>query len=99
MVIGIGSAVTVHAALSGKSHRIETRLSGEGWKLWRDVKAQWDNDELFLPPVDISKLPVNPPTGGWPAMYSSREAISVSVPGTGHVFKQGGYLCLGAGNG
>ena len=81
-VFGIGSAATVHAAASGKSPRTEIRLSGAGWKLWRDAKAQWDNDELFPPPVDISKLPVNPPTGGWPAMYSGGEAISVSVPGT-----------------
>jgi hypothetical protein len=50
--------------------------------LWRDVKAQWTNDELFLPPVDISKLTTNPPTCGWPSLYSCKDAISVSVPGT-----------------
>ncbi|MDA0349474.1 MAG: PA14 domain-containing protein [Verrucomicrobia bacterium] len=77
-----GTEATVHAEIIGKSSRTEIRLSGDEWKLWRDVEAQWKNDELFLPPVDISKLPVNPPTGGWQAMYSSREAISVSVPGT-----------------
>ena len=82
MVFGVGSAATVHAAALDQSPRTKIRLSGDGWKLWRDVKARWDNDELFLPPVDISKLPVNPPTCGWDAMYSGREAISVSVPGT-----------------
>ena len=74
----IGASVTA----SGKSPRTEIRLSGDGWKLWRDVKAEWKNDELFLPPVDIAKLPVKPPTGGWRALYSGSEAISVSAPGT-----------------
>ncbi len=82
MVFGAGCAANVDTVASDKSPRTEIRLSGDGWKLWRDVEAQWKNDELFLPPVDISKLPVNPPTGGWPDMYSDKEAISVSVPGT-----------------
>ncbi len=78
MVFGAGCAATVDAVVFDKFHRTEICLSGEGWKLWRDVEAQWKNDELFLPPVDISKLPVNPPTGVWQAMYSGKEVISVS---------------------
>jgi hypothetical protein len=58
--------------------RVETDLSGGGWKLWLDKDAKWENDPLFLPPVDIAKLPVNPPTGGWDSL-AGRE---VSVPGT-----------------
>jgi hypothetical protein len=54
-------------------------LSGDGWKLWLDKDAKWVDDELFLPPVDVAKLPVNPPTGGWEALASGR---AVSVPGT-----------------
>ena len=60
--------------------RIETDLSGAGWKLWVDKDAKWENDELFLPPVDVAKLPVNSPTGGWSALDSG--AKDVSVPGT-----------------
>ena len=82
MVCGLGASVTLHAESSGKTFRTEIRLSGDGWMLWRDVKAQWTNDELFLPPVDISKLTTNPPTCGWPSLYSCKDAISVSVPGT-----------------
>lgn len=59
--------------------RIETDLSGPGWRLWLDKNAAWENDKLFLPPVNVAELPVNPPTGGWEALKSARE---VSVPGT-----------------
>lgn len=69
-------------AASGGPPRTEIRLAGDGWKLWRDVEAQWEDDELFLPPVDVSKLPVHPPTGGWAAIYAEKTAIPVSVPGT-----------------
>ena len=60
--------------------RVEVDLSGPGWKLWQDADAKWEDDELFLPPVDVAKLPVNPPTGGWEALQSN--ARDVSVPGT-----------------
>ena len=56
-------------------------LSGTGWTLWRDEKASWENDELFLPPVDLKKVPVQAPTCGWEAL-SRQEGTSVSVPGT-----------------
>ena len=36
--------------LSAQS-RIETDLSGKGWKLIQDKEAQWKNDPFFLPPV------------------------------------------------
>ena len=55
-------------------------LSGSGWKLWQDKDANWENDELFLPPVDAAKLPVNLPTGGWEVLNA--DAMDVAVPGT-----------------
>ena len=64
-------------------------LSGDGWKLWLDKGAKWEEDELFLPPVDVAKLPVNAPTGGWESLSAGRE---VSVPGTVEEY-------LSAGNG
>ena len=45
--------------------RYEMDLSKLEWKLWLDSTAQWENDSLYLPPVDISGLQTNPPTGGW----------------------------------
>ena len=56
-------------------------LSGPGWHLWQDKTAAWESDELFLPPVDLSKVPTNAPTGGWDSL-KGKEAMSVSVPGT-----------------
>jgi hypothetical protein len=56
-------------------------LSGSGWRLWHDTSASWEKDELFLPPVDLSKVPTNAPTGGWSAL-EGKEALAVSVPGT-----------------
>src|ERR1700728_1468215 len=52
-----------------------TLIPDEDWRLWIDEKAEWKNDELFLP-EDISwqngvlcgkskPLPVNEPNGGW----------------------------------
>ena len=72
--------------LSAQS-RIETDLSGKGWKLIQDKDAQWKNDPFFLPPVDISTLPVNLPTGGWSAL-DSPQAVEVSVPGTAEEYLQ-----------
>ena len=58
-------------------------LSGSGWSLWQDEKATWTDDTLYLPrdAQDLSKLPVNPPTGGWEVL-SRAKAKAVSVPGT-----------------
>ena len=67
--------------------RIETDLSGKGWKLIQDKDAQWKNDPFFLPPVDISTLPVNLPTGGWSTL-DSPQAVEVSVPGTAEEYLQ-----------
>ena len=61
--------------------RWEKDISGSGWRLWLDREADWKNDDIYLPPVDISALPVNPPTCGWE--YLGIECNKeVSVPGT-----------------
>ena len=73
----------LHAADNPKAGnfagRIEMDLSGRGWSLWQDKDADWQKDELFLPPVDLSKIPTNAPTGGW---QSLAQGIPVTVPGT-----------------
>ena len=61
--------------------RIVVSLSDSQWKLWFDAGAQWTNDDLFLPPVDLAKLPVNAPTCGWEGL-GGQKASNVSVPGT-----------------
>ncbi len=63
--------------------RTEIELSGEGWSLWLDHAAVWADDEAHLPPVDVSSLPVNPPTAGWEALHNGTASDKiVSVPGT-----------------
>lgn len=72
-------------------------IESEGWNLWLDRKAEWKNDPLFLPPVDVSELPVNPPTCGWENLFregvvsfseagktisDSRLSLEIKVPGT-----------------
>lgn len=47
--------------------------------MWRDEAATWKDDPLFLPPTDLSKVPVRPPTGGWAAPAAGMPA---QVPGT-----------------
>lgn len=61
--------------------RWEKDLSGKGWRVWLDTKAGWMNDSLFMPPVDMSRVPVNPPTCGWEFLGASADKV-VSVPGT-----------------
>ena len=53
-----------------------------GWFLWRDEQAAWKDDALFLPSeVNLAKLPVNPPTGGWNAL-NDNAGIPVTLPTT-----------------
>lgn len=56
-------------------------LTGPGWALWLDKDASYEDDMLYLPPVNLSVLPVNPPSRGWDAI-PAEERLEVSVPGT-----------------
>src|ERR1700683_1651973 len=54
----------------------------DSWRLWLDQEAQWKNDKLYLPEeVDLTKLPVNPPTGGWETL-TDQAGIAVTLPQT-----------------
>ncbi len=86
--VATGAPATPAAAASG---RASIDLSGPGWTLWQDKAAAWENDELFLPPVELGKAPINAPTGGWGAL-NSKDALPVAVPGTAEEY-------LGKGNG
>jgi hypothetical protein len=56
-------------------------VSDTGWKLWPDTAAKWKDDTLYLPgEVELGKLPINPPTGGWQALESN--GLVVTLPGT-----------------
>jgi beta-galactosidase len=54
----------------------------DSWRLWLDTKASWQNDKLYLPDeVDLTKLPVNSPTGGWDIL-TDQVGIAVTLPST-----------------
>jgi beta-galactosidase len=68
-----------------------TLVPDDDWRLWIDEKAEWKNDELYLP-EDISlqngvlcgkskPLPVNEPTGGW-GLLNHLTGINVTLPTT-----------------
>ena len=80
--------VFVTAIAHAGQPRVEMDLGGPGWKLWLDQGAKWENDPLFLPPVDLSKLPYNMPTGGWDELDSGPH--NVAVPGTVEEYLQHG---------
>lgn len=44
-------------------------LSSQTWTIWPDPEASWDEDELFLPPVDMESVPVPAPSCGWQGLY------------------------------
>ncbi len=64
------------------SPQLTFNIPDNGWHLWPDTKAEWKNDALYLPDeVDLAKLPVNPPTGGWD-MLNGSNGIGVTLPST-----------------
>lgn len=57
-------------------------ISASGWRLWPDQQAAWKDDAVYLPSeVDLSKMPVNPPTGGWQVL-NDQQGIGVTLPST-----------------
>lgn len=56
-------------------------LSELNWKLWVDTTAQWENDSLYLPPVNIEEIPANKPTCGWENLYINK-GIKIKIPAT-----------------
>jgi beta-galactosidase len=68
-----------------------TLIPDEGWHLWVDQHAPWQDDDLFLP-EDIAwldnklcakgqPLPTNAPTGGWQAL-TPQTGLEVILPTT-----------------
>ncbi len=58
-------------------------LSGDGWRLWLDRTATWEQDVLLPPPVDLAAVPVREPGGGWSTLEApALDAWRVDVPST-----------------
>lgn len=70
--------------------RLQIDLSS-AWDITLDEKAEWKNDKLHLPPVDVTQLPVNLPTGGW-QLLDAPDKKGVTLPATveGHLWGRRG---------
>ncbi|MGH9598306.1 MAG: sugar-binding domain-containing protein [Terracidiphilus sp.] len=70
-------------------------LPDEGWNLWIDQAAAWEDDAIYLPDdVDVAKLPVNRPTGGWDSLYARNGGANyatVTLPTTVEQYFWGAY--------
>ena len=73
--------IIISTCLFAQEGRWEKELSGENWKLWLDPTALWYDDDIYLPPFNVSTLPVNPPSCGW-NKFEQVEKLDVHVPGT-----------------
>lgn len=88
----------ISLGIACSSHAINRSipLGSSGWKLWLDKTAVWKTDTLIIPPVNISNMKVNPPTGGWESLFiksvtpanvqtiisDPSYSVDVTVPGT-----------------
>lgn len=53
-------------------------LSQNNWSLWLDTAAKWQHDKLYSPPVKLSEVPVNIPTGGWQSLNNNAKNSAVA---------------------
>ncbi len=81
-----GSVAAAAAALPAErvlaAHETATAISlpDDGWRMWPDTEAAWQDDALYLPDeFDLARLPVNLPTGGWQAL-NAQQGIPVTLP-------------------
>ena len=58
----------------------------DGWSIWLDTAATWEDDKLYLPAdVRLEALPTNAPTGGWGVLDGTPSGLlmkSVTLPTT-----------------
>jgi hypothetical protein len=63
--------------------RLTLDLSADAtWNLSLDPRAEWKQETLYLPPVDVAALPVRPPTQGWDALFQHPDTAGIRVPAT-----------------
>ncbi|WCT73096.1 hypothetical protein PQ455_15895 [Sphingomonas naphthae] len=63
----------------------------DGWRLWIDRAAKYQDDAIFLPSqVDLARLPVNPPSVGWDAL-AGQSSLTVTLPATVEQFTWGAF--------
>ena len=74
-----GAALNIF--IGSSQERVNLDLSSQPWNITLDRAAAWQNDELYLPPVDIKALPANTPTGGW-QLLKHPDKTGINLPAT-----------------
>ena len=75
------TGVVLNIFIGSSQERVNLDLSSQPWNITLDRAAVWQNDELYLPPVDIKALPVNTPTGGW-QLLKHPDKTGINLPAT-----------------
>ena len=75
------TGVVLNIFIGSSQERVNLDLSSQPWNITLDRAAVWQNDELYLPPVDIKTLPVNTPTGGW-QLLKHPDKTGINLPAT-----------------
>ena len=73
-------------------------LSKNEWILWIDNDAEYFNDELFMPPYNLSEISSNEPTCGWEVVNNQSDIYHVTLPATVEQYawgKNGNYHGIG----
>ena len=93
-LISLSTAESPAEVVTGVQHTTPFGANGimipdEGWRMWPDTKAAWQNDEIFLPEdVNLQGLPTNPPTGGW-EILNQQLGTELTLPATVEQFHWG----------
>ena len=81
-LLWFGLICILNGVLLAASPQNTLAIPDDGWRLWPDTKAAWKDDALYLPDdVDLERLPVNAPTGGWEAL-DGQNGVAVTLPST-----------------
>ncbi len=78
--LAAGAALPSHQMLAASPASSIIAIPDDGWRLWPDTQAEWQNDELFLPDeLDLAQISAHPPSGGWQSLRAGL-GIPVSLP-------------------
>ncbi len=77
----LSSFMTMLSLQGAAQQREQLSLSNHAWNITLDKQAHWEDDTLYLPPVNIAQLPVNNPTEGW-SLLDAPDKRGVRIPAT-----------------
>ncbi|MGC6431162.1 MAG: glycoside hydrolase family 2 TIM barrel-domain containing protein [Jejuia sp.] len=80
LLVAFSPSIYGQKAKKNQDEREHIQLSNTAWYAQLDEDAQWQNDTLYLPSeVELSKIPVNPPTEGWQNLYKNK-TVKTDIP-------------------